>query len=403
MKHTGTHPHFDFDIREYFANLHLNRNIKLLYSSRLLIQVAAGMLSVFTAVFFYEQFHESFVAVMIIFITLYAFSVLFSPISAMLIGTLGIKRMLIAAVFFLPIANLSLAFWDSNPELAILAFLVLTILYRSLYWAPYHIDYAKFTDKGSRGKQMSLLLNISEVVLSVTPILGGIIIASYGFSSIFILASVFLFLSIIPLMFMDETKEEYSFGYFESFKKVFVKENRTMMAAYFGDGLQTAARIAVWPIFIYGLLDGRYVAIGIVTSLTIVLLIAVRFVLGNLEDKIDRTKLLRFGSFFATSGWFLKVFVETGFQIFVVDTYHKVGRLVNRLTFDVTTYDQAADNGHYIDEYTVLRNIAVDAGRMVMLLIAIPIVFYFGITATFIFAAGATLLMTLLNRNIYLQ
>lgn len=361
------------------------------------------MLVVFTTVFFYEQFNESFAAVMILFIALYAFSVLLSPLSAMLIGSLGIKRMLITAMCFLPLANLSLAFWDYNADYSLIAFFVFITLYRLLYWVPYHIDYAKFTNKGSRGRQMSLLLNISEVVFSITPIIAGIIIASYGFQNVFVIASIFMFLGIIPLFFLDKTEEQYSFGYFESFRKVFAKENRSMTFAYFGDGIQTAVKIIIWPIFIYGLLDAEYVAIGIVTSLTVLLLIFVRFIMGNLEDTFDKNTLLKFGSFFATTGWFLKIFIETGFQIFVVDTYHKVGRLVNRLSFDVMAYDQAADNGHYIDEYTVLKEISVNAGRVVMLLVAIPIVSYFGITTTFLFAAAATLLMTLLNKNVYLQ
>lgn len=395
--------HFDFDIREYYTNLHLSRNLIFLYTSRLLMQVAIGALSVFTALYFYEQYDESFTAVMLVFAPLYLLFVLLTPISAMLIKKVGIKKLIISAVIFHPFAYISLLFWDSNQNLALAGFILFVVLYRSLYWAPYNIDFAKFTNKGNRGKQMSFLLNLSEVLLTLTPIISGIIIASYGFNTMFILSTIFMFASSIPLLFIDDTREEYTYGYFETFKKLFEKENRALTLAQFGDGIQTAVRIAIWPVFIYMLLDGKYVAIGVVTSLTIFLLIALRFVLGNLEDKFDRVKLLRFGSFLSTTGWIVKIFIDTGFEIFVADTYHKVGRMVNRLTFDITTYDQASDNGHYIDEYTVLKEIAVNLGRGFMVLSAIWLTATFSITATFIFAALATLSMTLLHRDVYIQ
>ena len=250
---------------------------------------------------------------------------------------------------------------------------------------------------------MSLLLNLSEVMLTLTPIVSGIIIASHGFNAMFLFATIFMFLSAIPLFFIEKTYEVYSFKYFETFRKILDKDNRPMALAQFGDGIQSAVRVAIWPIFIYGLLDGQYVAIGVVTSLTIFLLIALRFVMGTLEDRIDRKKLLRFGSFFSTTGWIIKVFIDTGFEIFVADTYHKVGRMVNRLTFDITTYDQASDNGHYIDEYTVIKEVSLNAGRGTMLVSAIWLASTFGITATFLFAAGATLMMTLLHREVFIQ
>ena len=172
---------------------------------------------------------------------------------------------------------------------------------------------------------------------------------------------------------------------------------------YFGEGIQHSVQVIIWPIFIFLLLKGEYVTLGLVTSFTIFLLILVRFLIGNLADRWDRKKLLKWGSFFATSGWLLKAFIETGFQILIIDTYHRVGRAVNQLSFDITTYDQAVDNGHYIDEFTVLKEISINMGRVVLLISSIWITAAFGLTSAFIFAAGATLLMTLLNKEVYLR
>ena len=146
--------HKDFNIREYYKRVHLTRNILFLYTNRLLIQVGIGMLSVFTAIFFYEKFNQSYTAVALVFTAVYGIFVLFIPLGAMLLRVLGTRHMLIIAVIFLPGAILSLLLWDTNPILSLGMYLLFGTIYRTFYWTPYHIDFALFTDKKVRGKQM---------------------------------------------------------------------------------------------------------------------------------------------------------------------------------------------------------------------------------------------------------
>ena len=78
-----------------------------------------------------------------------------------------------------------------------------------------------------------------------------------------------------------------------------------------------------------------------------------------------------------------------------------MGRAVNRMSFDSSTYEQAADNGHYIDEFTTLKNMAIDMGRVVMLMLVALLVYCVGnIRVVFIVAALATLMMSFLNKRI---
>lgn len=386
-----------FDLQEYYRHLHLSRNIRFLYLNRLLSQIGTGMLVIFTALFFYEKFNDSFTAVALIFAFAYGVFGLLTPVSAKLIERIGMKRMLITASLFFPLTTVSLVFWDYNPTLVLAAYLLFGALYRLLYWTPYHVDVAKFTEHNNRGKQLSLLSNLSEVALSFTPLVAGVIIALYGFEAVFIVVSVFTLISVIPLFYIEDVVERYSFGYIETFRQIFKKGNRPMLLAYIGDGVQSSIRIVVWPIFIFSLLDGRYIIIGLITTLTVLVLIVLRFLVGELADRWNRKVLLTIGSVFATTGWLVKVFIETGFQVFVADTYHRLGRVVHRLSFDVAMYDQAADNGHYVDEYTVLKEVVLNVSRVLLLLISILVVALYGIPVMFFLAAGATLLMVALG------
>lgn len=73
--------------------------------------------------------------------------------------------------------------------------------------------------------------------------------------------------------------------------------------------------------------------------------------------------------------------------------------MINQLSFDASLYDQALDNGHYIYEYTVLRESSFLLGRFIMGMILIPFIILWGIKVTFVFAVVGTLLMGIINRQ----
>ena len=59
--------------------------------------------------------------------------------------------------------------------------------------------------------------------------------------------------------------------------------------------------------------------------------------------------------------------------------------------------------GAALEEWAVLKEIALNVGRATLLISSIWITAAFGLTSAFIFAAVATLLMTFLNKEVYLQ
>ena len=61
-----------------------------------------------------------------------------------------------------------------------------------------------------------------------------------------------------------------------------------------------------------------------------------------------------------------------------------------RTPVDTFTYNQAADSGHCIDEYTVLREMAISIGQIVMLFLLIGLTTVFSISVCFIVAAIAS-------------
>jgi len=384
-----------------YKNLHFSSNIVSLYFSTILRQIGLGLISLFGVIFFFEKFGNSLENVIKLFILVFLLYGFLVPLAARLIGRLGMKRMMIIAMPFLTLTILSLFFWDANPILFLSLYMVFVTLFRILFWAPYHVDFAEFTDTGNRGKQVAVLVNISQVVLGITPLIGGFIISSYGYSNLFFISALIVSTAIIPLFFIEDIKEKFSFGYLETFRNLFRKKNRSFLVAHASNGIQDAIGIIIWPVFIFAILQGNYFVVGIISTLTIFFIILLRSFVGSLVDHWGRAKLQKIGSLLSVTGWILKIFVSSGFHIFLADTYHNFGRVVNNLPFDVSFYDQAAENKHYIDEFAVIRAIALNLGRVVVLLISLPIIKYFGITATFVIAAIATLFMNAIsNKNV---
>jgi len=95
----------------------------------------------------------------------------------------------------------------------------------------------------------------------------------------------------------------------------------------------------------------------------------------------------------AVSGWVGRLAAGTPIGIVVADVYAYTIKSDRGTLHDPFTFEQASDNASYIDEYTVLKEIALASGRIAcvtiaaLLIIFTPFVVAFGIT--FVLAAGA--------------
>jgi hypothetical protein len=69
---------------------------------------------------------------------------------------------------------------------------------------------------------------------------------------------------------------------------------------------------------------------------------------------------------------------------------------------DAMTYEQAADAGHYIDEYTVLREMSLNIGRILIILFLLALSLQFSITISFFVAALISLGINRLS-NVVIQ
>lgn len=382
-----------------------------LYSSRMIFRVASGLLGLFMPIFLYQLFEFDFRYVIYYYMARYLLYSLVVGWGARYLNKFGLRRsirwsiiwivLFYAILFYLDHimrAN-ELNFFDHRWEILVLvgAALIAMTLRNTMYWVPVHTDMAKFTNRRNRGKQLSLLEATSVASQALTPLAAGVILSFYNYGVLFLCIILICLASAIPLATLPRTKERFRWGYIRTWKEFFSRERRRTVAAYMGDGAENVIGIIVWPIFMWEILNGSYLQVGLLSSLVIIVTVLVQLGLGKFVDLKDKKRILKYGTFFYFMGWMIKMFVATAFHIFIVSTYHSLSKMFTRTPFDAMTYEKAADQGHFVDEFTVIHEMAVNLGRFLMLIVVWVLISYVSLEWTFILGALAALTLNFLT------
>jgi YQGE family putative transporter len=382
---------------DLFDHPKLSFDVLALFSNQLIWGFATGMVGLFLPIFLFEKFNRSVQNVLIFYIISFTLFGLLVPIGARIMSKVGLKRTLIISIPCLIGYYLGLYFFDNFESLIFLASALITItLFRILYWIPYHVDFAEFMNPRGRGKKIAFLASLSFLAGILAPFIAGFVINKFGFNILFIVAIAIIAISIFPLFFIRPNPEKYSYSYFQTFKELLTKKNRKIFLAYGADGAETVIAVTIWPIFIFEILKENYIAVGVISAAIVLVTILLQLTIGSLTDKMRKRSLIRTGSALYALGWIIKMFIQTGFQIFIVSSYQSLVGIVKGIPFTTLIYEQMADRGHYIDEYTVLREVSLNTGRVLMLTLCFILLGFVGLTWTFLLAAIASLFINIL-------
>lgn len=382
--------YFDGDLRQGFVPLYLGKTISGL---------AISLFGVFMPIYLYKLSGGNFNFVALYFLAGYASFGLLTPFGAKLLNWLGFRRALQISVF-LGASTYMVFYWMNRDNLiySVSLSLLVVLLYRLLFWHPFNVDLAKFTDKRNRGREIGFMSAVGDIVSIFTPIIAGFIIARYGFGALFILATIIYLASIIPYSFIPNVNEHFSWTYWQTLKHLFSRKYRATGFAFAASGAEDALGAVVWPIFIYQLLHGNLLKIGIISTLIVGMTVVLELLVGKYADiKFPKEAIMKYGSILAALGWIFKIFIFTAFQIFIVDSYHQLMKIFMRIPFDTMTYEIMADQRHYIDEYTVLHEMAINVGRVLMVSSIIITALFVSLHWTFVFGAIASLALNFLR------
>ncbi len=360
-------------------------------------RIGIGILGVFETILIYNLL-GSIPNVLWYYIAFSGLYVLTVPFGAMISCKIGFRKSMQLAMIPLAICFTMLMIATSSPKplIWLAGAIVFGICYKLLFWIPFHTEMIELSERGNRGKTVGTLNGLMVAMGVVLPLLSGWLISQFGYQSVLPISIVMTLLAIIPLRSVPEVKERFTFTYWRVWKEIFTRKRIKISIAYMADGAQSiGAGNVVWPLFMFIILSGEYMKLGMVTSAVVLIAAILHYTIGKKIDVIGSKKILRYGSMLVSLGWFVRMFVETAFHMFIVGSYHHLVSTAVKTPFDALYYDHAADQGHYVDEYSVVREMTIHSGRIIFLFISLFIIEFMGIRAVFLFAALGALIINL--------
>lgn len=361
----------------------LRQEINELYWVIAIRNFAVQMPGFFVPIFIFQLFNGSLPATFLFYAIQTSIQVLLVPLSAKLLGTLGVKKMMTLGSPFIGVYFIMLLLAKEFGLIFIILALLTKGFYLATYWPARHVDFARFAHEQKRSRQIGTGDIIKILIHSIAPLVGGLIIVHFGFGPLFVLSTVLLLGATLPLFRSREVYETYSLSWLETFKRAFARKDIRTSLAFFFEGIEYSTSIFLFPIFIF-LIIGSYDTIGWITSASLAIAIVATYLVGRASDRHGSKKIISFSSIAHGFAWIFMSFIATPLQYFIYAGFFRIAETANHLPFISYFYKQAREQGHGIDEYIVRREIQHNLGRVAVFLL-IALAFSLGVGSFFAF------------------
>ncbi len=370
-----------------FIHYFLRREANQFFTSIAIRSLALGMVLLFEPIYLYYYFGQSISLTILFLGTTHGLVALLAVFGGKFMAKYGLKKsMLLSHIFFWGY-YISLFFIYGSFYLVPLA-LILKAVGMMLFWPAFHTDFLRFSEKGYQGREVGKM-NIAILIPSiVSPVIGGWILSSFGYPTLFIIVLLILFTSAIPMFLSKEVHETYTDSYKGAWSRIFKKENWKVTLAYGFHSAELAVNGYIWPIFL-AVLAISYTTIGALTTVAIGVAALFTLYMGRMSDTIiNRVWFLNIGSVLTSIAWIIKYFVVTPFDALLAHTLYRVCRTSASVPFQTFSYKRAIAKGKEADEFIVYREIAINISKF-FFMASLAVLFYFfpTINAAFLVAA----------------
>ena len=330
-----------------------------------------------------SHFHQGIIALGTYYV-LYGLIALSTAIPlAQLIRKVGQQKVMILS-YLLRLIGLLLLYASNIHPLFIFAAVVFEALQSNLFWPSYYTVLSQNTFKNHMGKDLGILQFLLQLVAVVSPAISGLVAATIGLESIFLIALVGTMIGLIFTLFMEieSIKDTVSLKEFMSWltEVRFRKLTVSIMGRYVND-----ASLYVWPLYVFIFL-GSVDKVGYLY--TISLFIAMIFTYF-ISVYIDHTKSRK--PFFLSGGvltilWLARTQVLSIVSIALIDVVDRLTSNFHWLFYDMVLIRRS--KGSNALSYFVYREMILNATAMLFWTVFMGFfVFDYGWNSLFLFAA----------------
>lgn len=375
--------------------------LQLFIAKRLIHGAATALLGIFVPIFLYETTGQQFYIVGGYYALLSLLYALLLVPGMKVTNRLGFSHTLVlGGVCSVFLYGIMYFLTPENIWYLIGPLTIAIVAFRLFHWVPFHVDFTLFTKAGDRGRQVSLSFATIAFMGVLGPILAGFIVSNAGYDALFGTAVALLVAATISYAFVPETDTHFDWGWRETWGHLFSKRLRGVALGEFANGAEVAITLIAWPIFLYEILDGDVFEIGAVSTIIVGLTIVVQLFMGRYLDNNagSKERTLKVGSMLYAFGWILKIFVLSAAHVFFVGLYHNIVKIFTKTPFSAIIYDMSAEQGQYVDEFTVVREMAAHLGRALCLTAVALLAIVIPIGWTFLIAAVASITLNVVYR-----
>lgn len=345
-------------------------NARYLFAHRFLFRLALAAGNVFAWVIVFRMFflalgsiETALAGTAALYILSQVVTFVLTPLAGMALRR-GIRRALIlgtlAAVgsygFF---ATIFLAQPDDRVFWIIATFAITMGIHRALYWIPYKAAEAAIAERSPRALAR-------EALVALVPAGAGYMLATLenGLLVLFSSASVLMLLSALLLARVPEKYESFDWTYRETIRELTARGNHLAVGLFILDGVQGATLLLIWPLAAFLVLGQSFQLLGAVLTATFCIAFLGRYVTRYLLRRLGVARSPGVLATIVFSSWIFRLAAGSPVQLLAVDIFYNSGASPRRFSIDTYGFEQAADGGHFVDEYTAVKEMGLAIGRI---------------------------------------
>lgn len=366
-------------------------SINQIYAYEILQRFVLGIIGIFIPIYILQTGAPLSWAFLFLFVEALGFLLAAGPASY-LIAKIGFKHALtLCYLFYLPVFLL-LQFSEVTIPLVI-AVGVLYALGNTFHWLALHAEFAIDSKEEKRSKESGKMIGLPMISEAIAPFIGGAIMTYYGFNILLTTAVFFLFMSVIPLAMSKDHRDPMKY----EVSSLWDKEHRKFSELFTLRGIEIAASVFLFPLFVYYVL-GNTLDAGSTRSLVSLGGITFALLSGFIAHKSDKKRMIIVGTVAAGLIYFLVPFASTTAHTFVYS--FAIGVLF--MVYYVPLYSIYADVAEDEDvlEFFAFREIFLNLGKLLVIGISGAAIFlleaeHLGFQIAFVMAGIATMSVSL--------
>lgn len=349
----------------------MNQNLRNFTISRTLFIAAFAILEQFGIIHFYLIFDSKIEYAIGIYIILHIAYALILPFIAKIIEKMGVRSSMIFAILTAMLSSVPLFFTEQNRNL-IIAWLILTIIWRSFYFIPFHYFTSKFTTGKHRGSEIGIINGLGILAIGLTPVISGYVSSQFQLGGLAVLAGFLSLLSVFPLIKI----ENFHFSYTKGIRTIIAAPGMVKVLLLLALNFAQQNINKFWYLFLFLFFENDFGKFGLITTAAILLSALISYIFGKFLDHHNRKTIIHYESILNSLAWSFRLVANTPILLVAADTFYKVNRYIKDDAVDIINVDIINRQHHdeTLDERITARQITGNLAIALALTIALVVV-----------------------------